>query len=138
MLIEEIKNIKSSEKDLKQFGITMGIALIVIAVILIISKSFYYPYFAITGLVFIVFSYAFTIILKPVQKVWMSLALIMGWFSTRIILSSLYFLVITPIGLLGRISGKKFLDTRIDKKRTSYWSYRAKKNYSPADSEKQF
>lgn len=138
MLLDEIRNIKSSEEDLKKFGITMGIALIIIAVVLFVMRSYYYPYLAILGLVFIVFSYAFTIVLKPVQKAWMSLALLMGWVSTRVILSALYFLVITPIGLIARITGKKFLDTKIDKKRTSYWNYRAKKNYSPADSEKQF
>lgn len=138
MLLQEIKNIKSTENDLKKFGITMGIALIVIAVTLIIGNSYYYPYFAIAGLAFIVFAYMFPVVLKPVQITWMSLALLMGWVSTRVILSVLYFLVITPIGLIARITGKKFLDTKIEKSRVSYWNYRAKKNYDPAASEKQF
>lgn len=138
MLLQEIKNIKSTESDLKKFGITMGIALFAIAIILIIGNSYYYPYFAIAGLAFIVFAYMFPVVLKPFQKAWMSLALLMGWVSTRLILSALYFLVITPIALIARIAGKKFLDTKMDRKRVSYWNYRTKKNYDPAGSEKQF
>jgi len=138
MLLHEIKNINSTETDLKLFGVTMGITLIVIAVTMFFGHSFYYPYFAIAGLAFIVFAYAFPIILKPFQKAWMSLAIVLGWVSTRIILSLLYFLVITPIGLIARVAGKSFLDIKIDRKRMSYWNYRAKKNYDPADSEKQF
>ncbi|HEX2963882.1 MAG: hypothetical protein HF312_14210 [Ignavibacteria bacterium] len=138
MILQEIKNIKSSESDLKRFGITMGITLIVIAVILIIGKSYYYPYSAIAGLALIVFAYMFPVVLKPFQKAWMGLAVLMGWISTRLILSVLYYLVITPIALIARAAGKKFLDTKIDRQRVSYWNYRAIKNYDPAGSEKQF
>lgn len=138
MLLHEIKNIKSTEHDLKLFGITMGIVLIAISGSLILGRSYYYPYFAIAGLAFIVFAYTFPMVLKPVQKAWMSLAITLGWISTRIILSLLYYLVITPIALTARIAGKDFLERRIDRKRNSYWTYRSKRTYNPADSEKQF
>ncbi|MCU7494890.1 MAG: hypothetical protein HF314_14640 [Ignavibacteria bacterium] len=138
MLLEEIKNIKSTDNDLKNFGNTMGIILLFIAMLLIAAKSYYYPYFAIAGLALIVFAYMYPIVLKPFQIVWMSLALLMGWISTRVILSLLYYIVITPIGLITKIAGKDFLNRKIDRKRQSYWNYRTKKAYNPADSEKQF
>lgn len=138
MILKEIKNIKSSESDLKKFGNLMGIILIVIAIILIMGKSYYYPYFAIAGLALIVFAYMFPIVLKPFQKAWMSLAVLLGWISTRLILSALYYLVITPIAIIAKAAGKKFLDTKLDRQRVSYWNYRAIKNYDAAGSEKQF
>ncbi len=78
------------------------------------------------------------IILWPLQKIWMMVAVILGWVMTRIILSILFYLVITPISLLGRLFGKRFLDLKIDRSATSYWIKRENKPTEPADFEKQF
>lgn len=44
------------------------------------------------------------------QKLWMSPAVIMGWFVTRLILVTLFYFVPTPTALLLRILGKDILD----------------------------
>lgn len=137
MILDEIKNIKSTEKELKKFGITIGVALLAGA-LLMVNRNYYYPYVAIAGLAFIIFAYSFPLMLKPVQKVWITLAILLGWVSTRVILSLLFYLVITPIGLIARMLGKVFLDKKPDKGKTSYWNYRAKKEYLPSDTERQF
>ena len=48
-------------------------------------------------------------ILKPVYWMWMVFATILGWVMTRVILSLLFFLMFTPIGLISRLFGKQFL-----------------------------
>jgi hypothetical protein len=80
----------------------------------------------------------FPALLKPLQKIWMALAIVMGWISTRIILSLLFFIVLTPIGFIMRLRGKDLLDEKIEKEKTSYWIYREPKAYSALDSEQQF
>jgi hypothetical protein len=44
--------------------------------------------------------------LAPVYRAWMKLGHGLGWVNTRIILSLLYYLVFTPVGLLMRLFGK--------------------------------
>jgi hypothetical protein len=44
--------------------------------------------------------------LSWVYKRWMALGHLMGWINTRIILSVIFYLVVTPIGIIRRLSGK--------------------------------
>lgn len=138
MLLEEIKKIPSTEKDLKKFGITIGLVLIVVTLVMIYYSNYYYPYAGILGLTLIILAYTFPVGLLPLQKVWMSLAIVLGYISTRIILSLLFYLVVTPIGLTARLFGKDFLDEKIQKDKKSYWNYREKIPYKKEDSERQF
>ena len=68
----------------------------------------------------------------------MSLAAVIGWFMTRVILGGVFYLLVTPISLLSRLSGKRFLDLKLDRDRDSYWNYRQVKNFEQSDYEKQF
>jgi hypothetical protein len=52
----------------------------------------------------------------PLAKLWFGLALILGWFSSRILLSLLFFLLVTPVGLIRRMMGKDKLMLRQFKK----------------------
>lgn len=138
MLIEEIKNIKSGKKDLRNFGITIGIAFGVLAGLLWWKGKDTYTVFIILSLVFVFFGLALPSLLKPLQKVWMTLAVILGWFMTRLILSILFYFVFTGIGLGSRLFGKQFLDLKMDHSKKSYWSYRELKPFNKNDYEKQF
>jgi hypothetical protein len=51
----------------------------------------------------------------------MILALAIGWWISRFLLVLLFFTVITPMGILARLSGKKFMDIDMRKKKDSYW-----------------
>jgi hypothetical protein len=44
-----------------------------------------------------------------------------GWVVSHIVLTVLYFLVITPIGLIMRALGRDPLQRRFDRKATTYW-----------------
>ena len=44
---------------------------------------------------------------------------------SRIILTALFYVGVTPIGIIMRIFGKDMLDEKIDKKRSSYWHDRS-------------
>ena len=47
----------------------------------------------------------------------MGLAFCLGWVNTRIILTLVYYLVVTPIGLMMRLLRKDLLNLKIGKKR---------------------
>jgi len=54
------------------------------------------------------------------NKVWMALAEVLSYFSTRIILAVIYFLVLTPIGVIKRATGWDPLHRRATSQET-YW-----------------
>jgi hypothetical protein len=137
MLLEEIKNIKSEKKDLRNFGLTIGIAFGVLAGLLWWKGKDTYVIFSVLSLVFIFLGLALPSLLKPFQKAWMTLAVIMGWFMTRLILSILFYFVFTGIGLSARLLGKQFLELKTESSE-SYWKYRSNKPFDKKDCEKQF
>ncbi|MBU2493158.1 MAG: hypothetical protein KJ571_11085 [Bacteroidetes bacterium] len=138
MLIEELKNINSNTKELKKFGLTIGIVLLIISALMFYYSTELRLHFGIAGLIVIVSGYLFPKILIPFQKIWMGIALILGFIMSRIILTFLFYLVITPISLIARLAKKDFLDLSINKSKESYWSYREKKEYTKVDTERQF
>ncbi|MCE5270112.1 SxtJ family membrane protein, partial [bacterium] len=72
------------------------------------------------------------------QKLWMKLAHALGWFNTRLLLILVFYLVLTPVGLLMRLFGKRPLSLGWDKDAPSYWIEREKKPFDPAQCEKHF
>jgi hypothetical protein len=138
MIKDEIKNIKQSPKDLRKFGLTVGAVLIIIGCLLLWKHKPSQFYFLSGGAILVLAGLLFPAILRPLNKAWMTLAVLLGWFMTRVILSLLFYIVITPISLIARISGKHFLDLKIDKSRASYWEKRKNVPLSPADYERQF
>lgn len=124
MIIEEIKKIKSGTVELRNFGITLGIALGVLGGLFLWREKASSVYFFIIAAAFLLLAFTAPVLLKPFHKVWMSLSILMGWVMTRIILIILFYGILTPIGLIARLCGKDFLDIKIDKNVNSYWVLR--------------
>jgi len=137
-LISEIKNIKSEKSDLWKFGITVGIILIIISGLLFWKERESFQMFLTIGVVLCVLGFAIPVILKPIYWIWMIFAAILGWIMTRVILGLLFYAVLTPIGIVSRLVGKRFLDLWSDKLKDSYWNYRNTKKPSRVDYERQF
>ena len=138
MIKDEINRIKQTPRDLRIFGLTVGIVLLLIASYLIWKDRSSQFYFLSVGAFLVLSGLLFPTILRPLNKAWMTLAILLGWVMTRVILSLLFYLVITPISLIARIFGKHFLDLKIDKSRVSYWEKRNNVPSTPADYERQF
>ena len=76
--------------------------------------------------------------LKPFYRVWMIFALITGWVMTRVVLTLVYYLVLTPIGLLGKAFGEQFLHLVRSKETATYWVRRTGPAPEKRDYERQF
>lgn len=138
MLLAEIKSIKGTKPELRKFGLTIGIFLLVIAGFLFWKQRPSFPYFAYIGGGFALLGLTAPIILKPIYKVWMSFAVVMGFVMTRVILTVLYFGMFTPIALLTKLLGKDLLDQRLDKNAASYWVQRPATTFVPKSAENMF
>lgn len=137
-IIEEIKAIKSTKKELRNFGLVVGGVLIAIGAFLFWKERPTHPYFLILGAVLVVLGLILPAVLKPLQKVWMGFAVVMGFFMTRVILTILFFLVLTPIGLVAKLTGKRFLELKPDKAKESYWNIRETRTLDKKEYERQF
>ncbi len=138
-MLDEIKNIKTDKSEIKKFGVTVGIVFGLIAGLLFWHAKESYSIFLILSTSLIVLGLVLPILLKPVYMVWMTFAVIMGWIMTRVILSLLFFLLVTPIGLMGRLFGKDFLDKKFkENNKESYWIKKEKIKIERSDYERQF
>ncbi len=68
----------------------------------------------------------------------MTFAVVLGWFMTRFILSLLFYVIITPIGVVLRIFGKDFLEIKKQSVQGSYWNQRDSNIEQNQNYEKQF
>jgi hypothetical protein len=60
--------------------------------------------------------------LRPVYILWMALAFPIGWLVSHLLLLMVYYLAITPIGLVMRLTGHDPLQRRLDRAAESYWT----------------
>ncbi|RPI03857.1 MAG: hypothetical protein EHM72_00230 [Calditrichaeota bacterium] len=73
------------------------------------------------SLFFLIFGVLFPTFLKPIYKVWMFLALTLGWLMSRVLLTVVFFLLFTPIALIFKVISKDPLNRKIEKYSSSYW-----------------
>lgn len=139
MLLEEIKKINTDEKECRKFGLVVGA---VFALLGVFSwwrghqQVFYY--FLVPGFLLMLLGAIAPKILKPIYRIWMTLALTMGFIMTGVILTTLYYGVVTPIGLIARLRGKQFLDLKFHEHKSTYWVPKSNKRIEKADFERQF
>jgi len=138
MILEEIKNIKSGDREIRKFGVSVGIVIGLLGMLFLWRGNDYYPWFMVISGALIVLGLIIPPALKPVHKLWMTLAIVLGWLMTRLILCVLYYFILTPIGLLGRLFGKEFIDLKFRKITDSYWITKNAVNFEKERYEKQY
>jgi len=128
----------NDSKEWRKFGIGLGIILCGIAGIQLLKGHPVYPYFLSAGAIAALAGIAAPILIKPVFILFSYLGVVLGWFSTRVILALVFFLLLTPISLVMKLAGKKFLTMGADRSLATYWIDR-NKNFDDSESfENQF
>ncbi len=138
MVVEEIKNIQCGKIELRKFGLTIGIVLGLLGGLYYFREKDFYTYFIILSSFLVLSGLVFPMVLKPIYKVWMSFAIVMGWVMTRVILILLFYFVITPISFVARLGGKDFLNIRFNRRENSYWIPKEEKTMEKRDYERQY
>ncbi|MGE5343714.1 MAG: hypothetical protein ACM3SY_19770 [Candidatus Omnitrophota bacterium] len=105
----------------RKFGIALTVMFFILGTMLYMKNRPFYFYFYGAGVAAIFSTAKWPVFIKPFYIFFSYIGYGMSWVMTRIILAVFYYLVLTPIGLLGRIFGKKFLDLKFHSKKLSYW-----------------
>ncbi|HID40226.1 MAG TPA: hypothetical protein EYP36_12035 [Calditrichaeota bacterium] len=133
----ELARLDYGSKSLKHFGWLVG------GILIILAAFFYYRRFSFTmiglffsaGFLLTVFSFTAPRQLKHVYKGWMALAFLLGWLMSRILLTLIFYAIITPLGIAAKLFGKQFLALKTDPKSKSYW---VRREQADADYEKMY
>ncbi len=84
-------------------------------------------YLIIISIIFLLLGISNSKFLTPLNKIWIKLGEVLGRIIAPIILSIIYFLILTPISLILRILGKDLLNLKYFNNKSSYWLERKKK-----------
>ena len=120
---KEIKALDTSSKEIRKFGLVIAIALGVIGSFVYVKSGNFdvAGWLWGIGLLFLILGFILPSVLRPAYRIWMLLAYFIGGIVSRVILTVLFYVVLTPTGLVLRLFGKDVLDQRFEKDRESYW-----------------
>lgn len=119
------------------FGLVIGVFFLIISVVTFWLGTNWGLYLWL-AIFFIAASLIFPPMLLPFQKVWMAFSVVMGYITSNLILVILFYVIVTPLGLVMRIFKKDLLDLKIENSRASYWHKRAVTDFKKQDYERQF
>ncbi len=117
------------KKELRGFGITLGVAFIVLGLFLMWrasrhateTPSLSYIFQGVGALIALLGIVAPALLYYP-HKGWSFLGEKLAWINTRILLTLVFILFIIPLGLFFKLLGKDPLGQRYDRKATTYWT----------------
>ena len=104
----------------KSFGLVFFIVFLIISLYPLINGQSIRLWSLIISLIFLVLGLLNSKFLAPLNKVWFKFGLILGKIISPIVMGIIFFLVVTPIGLIMRILGKDLLNLKYNKNK-SYW-----------------
>ena len=82
------------------------------------------PFFI--SLIFLILGLINSNLLTPLNRLWHYLGIILGMIVSPIVMAAIFFLVVSPIGLIMRLLGKDLLKLKKNKNIKSYWISRDK------------
>jgi hypothetical protein len=103
-----------------------GMAMVLIALLLMLATKHNYWTFCAIGL--LVLTMIRPQIFKPVAVIWFGLSHLLGIITSRVVLSIIFFLVVTPIGVLRRLLGTDTLKLKSFK--ASHQSVMERRNHT--------
>ena len=115
----------NNKNEWRKFAYALGILLILIGTVQLILGATVYVYMYIAGGIVLLAGLAAPVLIKPLFIVFSYIGFGINWLITRMILTIVFYLVITPIGWGLKITGKKFLDIIFPGQVESYWISRS-------------
>jgi len=104
----------------KSFGIVFFIVFLIIALYPMIKDGDIRLWSLILSLIFLILGLINSIILTPLNRLWFKFGIFLGKIVSPIILGIIFFLVVTPTGLLLRLFGKDVINLKYNNN-NSYW-----------------
>ncbi len=104
----------------RSFGIVFSILFLLISLYPLINDDKIRHWALLISFIFLVLGFLNSKLLSPLNKIWFKFGLFLGKLISPLVMGAIFFLVVTPIGLIMRFLGKDILNLRYNKDK-SYW-----------------
>lgn len=122
----------------RAFGITFGVVFLLIGFYRWhLTGRWEWSWIAIAGS-FTLMAYFWAAPLRPLNALWHRLGLLLGRIVNPVVMGAVFFLAVSPVGLIMRLSGKDPLRLKLDRSADSYWQPRERSSTVPQSMSNQF
>ena len=104
----------------KNFGIVFFLVFLFISLYPLLNNESIRLWSLIVSLIFLVLGILNSNLLSPLNKLWFKFGILLGKIISPLIMGIIFFLVVTPIGLIMRLFGKDLLNLQY-RDYQSYW-----------------
>ena len=115
-----MKNKKIKISSNRSFGLVFFVVFLIISIWPLLDNQNIRIWSLVVSLIFLILGILNSNLLKPFNKIWFKFGMILGNIVSPIVMSLVFFLVVTPTGFLMRLFGKDLLKLRKNKNNT-YW-----------------
>jgi hypothetical protein len=114
-------NTEKNKSTNRSFGIVFFIVFLIIGVYPILNNEGDVRFWSlIIAVIFLVLGILNSKVLNPLNKLWFKFGIFLGKIFSPLIMGIIFFLVVTPIGLIMRFIGKDILNLKFNDDK-SYW-----------------
>ena len=122
-----MKNSKIKISSNKSFGIVFFTVFLIIAIWPLLNGYEIRYWSLIISIVFLLLGILNSKILTPLNKIWFKIGILLGNVISPIVMSIIFFLVVTPTSFIMKILGKDLLNLKKNTK-NSYWIKKQNQN----------
>jgi hypothetical protein len=122
-----VKNSKIKISSNKNFGIVFFTVFFIIAIWPLLNGNDIRYWSLIISIVFLILGILNSKILTPLNKIWFKIGILLGNVISPIVMSIVFFLVVTPTSFIMKILGKDLLNLKKNTK-NSYWITKQNQN----------
>ena len=114
----------SKISSIRSFGIVFFIVFLIISIYPLLNDENIRIWSLIVSVIFLILGLLKSKLLSPLNYIWYKFGLLLGKIISPLVLIIIFFIVVTPIGILMRILGKDLLNLKYSNKKT-YWVERS-------------
>ena len=111
---------QSNKSSNRSFGVVFFIVFLIISLYPILNYGEIRLWALIISSIFLILGLVNSKLLSPLNNLWFKFGIFLGKTISPIIMGIIFYLVVTPIGLIMRILGKDLLKLKFNKEK-SYW-----------------
>ena len=130
--------VSATPREVRNFGLLFGAISALIAGYVRFTGSEGWGWLLVAAVFFLTTAFIGHPFLRPIYVAWMTLAFVLGWVNTRLLLGLCFYLILTPTGLILKLLGKDSLNQKIDRLSVSYWKKRETRSFDPKNYERLF
>ena len=113
-------NSEKNKSTNRNFGIVFFIVFLIIGIYPMLNEEDVRFWSLIISVIFLILGILNSEVLTPLNKIWFRFGIFLGKIFSPLIMALIFFLVVTPIGLIMRFIGKDVLNLKFNNDK-SYW-----------------